>query len=455
MPRVLLITFCYPPTQVIGSVRPAGLAKFLPEFGWETVVLTPKVKRTASDPAVIETEYRDVVDAWKARFGLDGKRSVHQQLGLPVSSQPGGGHFYTRILDVAKSVVTYPDETKGWIPFAVEAVEEIAKRGLKIDAIVTTSPPIASHLIGAKARKILGCPWVADFRDLWSQNLSNSYPVLDAIQIGLEKRTLKQADALVTVSEPWAARLQKSHPRKQVFAITNGFDPEHFASVSRQLTEKFTITYAGLLYQGRRDPRLLFEVLRELFDEKIMTPDDVRVRFYGRIESWVTTLLREYHLEDVVGIHGVVTRNEALQRQAESQILLMLGWSDPRETGQHSGKLFEYFGAARPILAIGGSRSVLTDTLRETAAGTHAFSKAEVRTFLMGAYGEFKSRGAVSYYGDEAAIGKYTHFQMARRFAEVLNRVSGPAVSAEGRMVQDETIAVPLAPVAPAGPKTR
>jgi len=95
------------------------------------------------------------------------------------------------------------------------------------------------------------------------------------------------------------------------------------------------------------------------------------------------------------------------------------------------------------------------DTLRETAAGTHAFSKAEVRTFLMEAYGEFKSRGAVSYYGDEAAIGKYTHFQMARRFAEVLNRVSGPAVSAEGRMVQDETIAVPLAPVAPAGPKTR
>ena len=149
---------------------------------------------------------------------------------------------------------------------------------------------------------------------MWSQNLSNSYPVLDAIQIGLEKRTLKQADALVTVSEPWAARLQKSHPRKpycpsptvSILTISPGFQGK---------LEKFTITYAGLLYQGRRDPRLLFEVLRELFDEKIMTPDDVRVRFYGRIESWVNTLLREYHLEDVVGIHGVVTRNEALQRR--------------------------------------------------------------------------------------------------------------------------------------------
>ncbi len=445
MPRVLLITFCYPPTQVIGSVRPAGLAKFLPQFGWDVLVLTPRAKRTSSDPGIVQTDYKHVVDVWKTRLGLDGKRSVHQQLRLPVSSQPGGGHFYTRILDLAKYVITYPDEMKGWIPFAQSALEEIAKRGPKIDAIVTTSPPISSHLIGAKAKTLLGCPWIADFRDLWSQNLSNSYPKLDAIQIGLEKRTLKQADALVTVSQPWAARLQQSHPAKQVFTITNGFDPEHFSSVSRRLTEKFTITYAGLLYQGRRDPRQLFEVLRELFDEKIMSPEDVRVRFYGRIEPWVAALVNQYRLEEVVTIHGVVTREEALQRQAESQILLMLGWTDPRETGQHSGKLFEYLGAARPILAIGGSPSVLTDTLRETAAGTHAFSKTDVRTFLMDAYGDFKSGGFVPYHGDEAAIGKYTHFHMARGFAEVLNLVSGTSIATENLAARND--AVPLTPV--------
>jgi hypothetical protein len=424
MPRVLLIAFCYPPTEFIGSVRPAALAKYLPQFGWEPLILTPKVKLSRYDSTVIETDYRDILATWKSRLGLDNQRSIHQQLGLPVSSKPQAGLLHTRILDLAKYVLAYPDETQGWIPFALRAIEEIRNQGRQIDAILTTSPPISAHLIGRKVKTILGCPWVADLRDLWTQNLANPHPKLDSLQIGLEKRTLREADALVTVSDPWAARLQGRHPTKRVFSITNGFDPDHFLSMSRELTAKFTITYAGLLYQGWRDPRQLFEVLRDLVDENVMSPEDVRVRFYGPIEPWVTTLLRQYRLEEVVEIHGIVTRKEALQRQAESQILLLLGWADPRETGQHSGKLFEYLGAARPILAVGGSRSVLTETLKETHAGTHALSKEEVRNSLVAAYREFKTKGYVPYYGDDAAIGRYTHFQMARQFAEVLNWVS-------------------------------
>ena len=145
--------------------------------------------------------------------------------------------------------------------------------------------------------------------------------------------------------------------------------PEHFASVSRALTSKFTITYAGLLYQGRRDPKLLFEVLRDLLDENILRREDVCVRFYGKKEPFVEAMSHQYGLEGVVEINGVVTRSEALQRQAESQILLMLGWTDPRETGQHSGKLFEYLGAARPILAVGGSRSVLDRHVERNRGG--------------------------------------------------------------------------------------
>lgn len=436
MPRVLLITFCYPPTQVIGSVRPAGLVKYLSRFGWDSIVLTPKVKRSPGDPSIVETEYRDVVATWKKRLGLDGKRSVHQQLRLPVSSKPRSELWHTRALEMARYFITYPDEAKGWVPFALRAVEEMAEQGLKFDAILTTSPPISSHLIGRKAKKILGCPWVADFRDLWTQNMSNPHPRLEAMQTGLERRTLKDADALVAVSQPWAERLQRSYPSKRVFAITNGFDPDQFASLSGELTAKFTITYAGLLYQGRRDPAMLFETLRELFDQKLMSPEDVEVRFYGTIEPWVAAQVQQYRLDGVVQLPGLIARAEALQRQAESQILLMLGWTDPRETGQHSGKLFEYLGAGRPILAVGGGPSVLTETLKETGAGMHAFSRDEVRKFLMDGYQEFKTRGRVSYHGIKPAIERYTHFHMARHFSEVLNLVSG----ASPQTIEDKNV---------------
>jgi glycosyltransferase involved in cell wall biosynthesis len=436
MSRVLIITFCFPPAEVIGSIRPGALAKYLPNLGWDVTVLAPRLGQGRSDPNVVETEYRAILATWKARLGFNAKRTVHEQLRLPVSSKPGS-LFHTWMLEIAKYVITYPDETKGWIPFAIRAVEQIRDEGVKIDAIVTTSPAVSAHIIGSKAKTLLKCPWVADFRDLWSQNLSNLWSGLDAVQSGLERRTLKHADALVTVSRPWAEKLQTRYPKKPVFEITNGFDPDDFARVPKELTSSFTITYAGLLYQGRRDPKLLFHALRELCDRGLMHPQDVSVRFYGRLEPWLMALIEQYQLEACVRAHGVIPRREVLQRQAESQLLLLLGWNDPRETGQHTGKLFEYLGAERPILAVGGTPGVLTDTLIKTRAGVHATSKEQVLEFLLKAYQEYQTTGRVAYKADAGAIGKYTHSEMARRFAEVLNRVTvGHADSLEATQLQ-------------------
>jgi glycosyl transferase family 4 len=431
MRRVLLITYCYPPTEVIGSVRPGALAKYLPRFGWEPLVLTPRVRQTRSDSGMIETDYRDVISSWKTRLGLDNKRSMHEQFRLPISAKPGAGFLHSRVFDLGKYVVSYPDPTKGWIPFALQAIKDIRDQGQEIDAILTTSPPISAHLIGSRAKAILGCPWIADLRDLWTQNFAHSNPLLNRLQAGLERRTLGQADALVTVSTPWAARLQEKYASRTVLTITNGFDPDDFAEIPKKLTENFTITYAGRLYQGGRNPKVLFEVLRDLVDENVVSPKDVRVRFYGEVEPWLTALVSQYRLEELVGVFGMVTRNESLQRQAESQILLLLGWADPRETGQHSGKLFENFGAARPILAIGGSRGVLTEALEETHAGVHALSKEQARNFLVTAYGEFKAKGRVPYHGEETAIDRYTHLRMAGQFADLLNLVSHKSQASE------------------------
>jgi hypothetical protein len=164
-------------------------------------------------------------------------------------------------------------------------------------------------------------------------------------------------------------------------------------------------------------------VLSDLIREGRMQPEDLQVRFYGPAEPWVNAQVRQYGLDKVVEVNGLVPRKESLQRQAESQLLLLLGWADPRETGQHSGKLFEYLGAARPILAIGGSAGVLTEALNETQAGIHALSKDQARDFLIAAYGEFKAKGYVAYHGQESAINQYTHIQMARQFANVLDSV--------------------------------
>ena len=118
-----------------------------------------------------------------------------------------------------------------------------------------------------------------------------------------------------------------------------------------------------------------------------------------------------------------VPREQALKLQRESHILLLLGWDDPRETGGHTGKLFEYLGSKRPILAVGGSPGAQTQVLRRTKAGVHVQSDRELKDFLVAAYAEFARTGGVCYQGDANEVKQYTHREMARKFATVLNSV--------------------------------
>ena len=429
MKRVLLIAYAYPPCTEIGAIRPAGLAKYLPRFGWEPTVLTVKLPgQRPSWARVIETADEDVLQTWKVRFGLEGKRGLHEQLGLPVTQKRDSQLVHTKLLFAMRYLLTFPDSTKGWIPFAIQELERI-KKSSTVDAIVTTSPPISAHLIGRQAKHILGAPWIADLRDLWSQNLAQGNDLVRRLERPVERRTLRDADALVSVSEPWAARLREFYPDKSIFSITNGFDADDFRPWPEALTSTFTITYTGRLYEGKRDPTPLFEAIQELIQEGVLSRSAIRVRFYGSIEPWLRPLVHNFGLDDVVEVAGTVSREEALRRQRESQVLLTLGWSDLRETGQHTGKVFEYLGARRPILAIGGSRGVVTELLERTRAGVHAQSKEELKNTLHGWYAEHLQAGRVLYRGEERELYLYTHEQMASRFAEVLDSVSAGRIS--------------------------
>lgn len=89
MPRLLLITYHFPPRPSVGSLRPGALAKYLGSWGWETIVLTPELPPgPRARVRVIETGYRDVLEDLKGKLGMNPNRSAHEQLHLPESSTP-------------------------------------------------------------------------------------------------------------------------------------------------------------------------------------------------------------------------------------------------------------------------------------------------------------------------------------------------------------------------------
>ena len=419
MKKVLVIGYPFPLRRG-GSPRLLGLAKYLPEFGWQPIILSaPLDMKPGPGFRVIETPYRDNLRFWKRRLRLSEDEDVRIQIkkraGV-MKKKSALDFLLTRIGEV----VNYPDADKGWRPYATRAGETLLVTE-DIDAIISSSAPITAHLVAKKLKLKHQVPWLADLRDLWSQNHNYSYSHLRKLfDERLERSTLSIADAIVTVSQPWADRLNTLHRDRVVHTITNGFDPEEVNSPPIGLTPKFTITYTGTVY-ARQDPSNLFAALCNLINEGTLTADDIEVRFYGERTGWLDREIEQYRLSNVVSQYDSVSRSIAVEKQRESQLLLCLKWEDSREHGVYPGKLFEYLGARRPILATGGTDDVVSELLGKTKAGISALTVEDIKTTLKELYKEYKQKGMVAYKGKETEINKYSCRETARKFAGILD----------------------------------
>jgi len=433
--RVLVITYYFPPRPSIASLRLRGLAKYLPEYGWEATILTAALPGEPEPRfTVVQTPYPgDATACWKRKLGLSPNKGLQEQIGIPRSIRESKASFTTRVINLAKAIIAYPDDQKGWYPFAVSAGHDLLNKE-RFDALLSSSGPVTCHLIARELKKRHGIPWIADLRDLWTQNHYYPYgPIRRLFERRLEVKTLSAADALVTVSEPLAEKLRLLHRDKPVIAIPNGYDPDEVASAP--LTKEFTITYTGQLYQGKRDPTPLFRAIAELISEGRLDRRAVKVRFYGATEYWLEKEIRRFGLEDVVSLNPRVPRKIALEKQRESQILLLLNWDDPGEIGVYTGKVFEYLAARRPILAVGGPRGVVTELLEETGAGVHALGYEQLKHILLEFWEQYTTHGYVPYRGSEERIAKYSHREMARRFAELLDSLTKTETTSSGAVI--------------------
>jgi len=423
MKSVLIITYYFPPMTDIGGLRLYGLAKFLHTYNWDPIILTSPLPGNP-DPRlrILQTPYDDVVGQWKKRLGVNPKESLNTQFN--VSSKKDRLSVIDRLVFLPGEIITYPDEKIGWYDYAVRAGDELLQRE-HVDLILSSAYPETSHLIARTLAEKYNIPWVADLRDLWTQNPYVTHcAVRNFFERKLELRTLGKANALVTVSEPLAADLQRLHTHTPVHVIKNGFNPDDACYVPPALSDKFTITYTGVLYNGKRDPAMLFEALENLVSEGIMDPDRVEVRFFGSQDPWLFEEIRQYHLEGVVTVNGPVPRSIALKRQRESQLLLLLLWDNPQDQGVYTGKVFEYLAARRPILAVGGpDRCVVESLLMETGTGEYIRSIEELKHFLRDCYNEFKEMGRVPYAGEEEKIMQYSQETMAKEFSDLFDTV--------------------------------
>jgi len=424
MKKVLIVGYFWPYRP--GSRRISGLTKYITEFGWQPVILTaPLYEKPDVDIRIIETPYRDALGPWKRLLRLNPKEDIRKQMKQRFGVASRKSSLLDFILTRCGEIINYPDAERGWKNFAVKAGSELLQSE-NIDVVISIWP-VTSHFIARELKSKYKIPWIADFPDLWSQNHNYIYsPLRRLIDRRLELKTLSDADALVTVSEPWAEKQRTLHKGKPVYAITHGFDPETVNAPPAKLTDTFTITYTGTIYTGKQEPSKLFAALRDLISDEAIDLKEIEVRFYGRKHDWLDKEIEQHGLSSIVKQYGIIPRHTAVEKQRESQLLLLLDWDNSQEKGVYTGKIFEYFGARRPILTTGGVAGNVVDVLLgETKVGIHAPTVEGIKAALIEFYKEYKLTGKIAYNGLEAEINKYSHREMARKFAEILERLAG------------------------------
>jgi glycosyltransferase involved in cell wall biosynthesis len=424
MRKVLIISHYFSDQRAIAAVRINGLAKFLPKFGWEPSILTSKmnpIPLSEEKFKVFEAPCEDACIKWMQLLGLGGGQSIRGKLNLPIHKNKQDR--IDLIINLWQELFAYPDSLSHWRKIAIRLGDELAATEC-FDAIISSSGPPTCNLIAKDLKEKHDLPWIADFRDLWTQNHYYRYSKFRRfLEQRLELKTLSSADALTTVSRPLSEKLKQFHKGKDVYVITNGFDPDNI-NCSSPLKTKFTITYTGLIYRGFQDPEPLFIALRDLIDDDLINPEYISVEFYGNEPAWLVRDIRKYNLENIVKTFGLISRDSSLEKQRRSHLLLLLTWNDPQEKGIYTGKIFDYLAAQRPILSIGRtSGCVAEQLLKETNSGVHCCTDEDIKYAIMNAFAEFKGHNTVSYHGNLSRINLYSHVEMAKRFSEILDEL--------------------------------
>ena len=416
MKKLIYIAFYFNHINEIASKRLQGVAKYLPKFGYETIVIVPKTEnKTVKIPnaRIIETEYTDMLSKYlpskKDSAGKSPTHSTNQKTIL------------TKAISLAGEVFAYPDGMKYWHEPAFNKCSEIIENE-NISGIISSSFPITSHMIAHDLKEKYNIAWIADLRDLWNLNpYINHTFIRNYFEKRLELKTFKNADVLTTTTPLACKTLKQLHPAKKIIPIVSGYDEDDFKNIKKNhQSDKLTMMYAGSLYNGRRDPSILFDSLGQLISEGKIDSNKITIDFYGD-ESNLIELSQKYNISANVNIHGKITHREVLQNQINSDVLLLISWMDESEKMFIPGKVYEYMASKKPVLSIGYSEGSLKDLIEKTEIGYHVSDVENCKKVIYDYYLKYNNN-ELKYCGNKFADA-YSMENTARKFAQLLEEI--------------------------------
>ncbi len=415
------------------------MSKYLPENGWQPVIYTADQAEYPVEDASLEKDVapeaevirRPIVEPYsfykkflgirkgekvKAGFINEGAKKSGWKENLSVWIR---GNFFI------------PDARCWWIKPSVKYLLQYLKEHT-VDAIISTGPPHSMHLIAKALHEKLSIPWVADFRDPWTD--IDFYKDLkltgrsDRKHHRLERQVLTEADRVVTIG--WdCARGLESHGAKDVAVITNGYDDmaetpcktSHSEAGQDVETSTFTMSHIGII-GANRNPETFWQAVADIVKGRPQSQGKpLRIRLIGQVDNSVLESIKRNGIENYVELIPYIPHNQVAEEQQKSDALLLFINNTPNAKGVLTGKIFEYMASGRPILCIGPEDGDSARILSETRTGVTAGfdDKSKMKAVILDWMVKHAENQLVA--NDTKAVEKYSRRNLTKEFVKILN----------------------------------
>jgi hypothetical protein len=219
--------------------------------------------------------------------------------------------------------------------------------------ILSSAPPVGTHLAAMRLAFQLGYPWIADFRDPIHTVTGDRAGLESIVAPGLEGLILRRADLVLANTDAMHARWSGQHPglKDKIHVLWNGFDPEDIIQpYPLPRRERKVVSHVGELYGGRTI-RPILQALGKLFEAGSLSRSRLVIRQIGPAEPAELAepeLLQRSQSEGWLELQEPVPAKQARALALDSDGLLLV---QPHTAIQVPGKLFDYLRMGRPILA--------------------------------------------------------------------------------------------------------
>lgn len=441
MRTVLILAYDFPPFVSVGGLRPYSWYKYLSEFGVYPIVISRQYQ------IMYHNSLDYVNEGWSITYEYEDSEQgliIRTPYKPNLSNRLLLKYGMKRFVFIRKCITAWYEFFQWFLITGpkkelYKAADEYLKKN-KVDAIIATGEPFVLFRYASILSKKHGIPWIADYRDPWSNHFERKLRFLLPFHRLLEKKYVGSAFIITTVSDFCNSKISDIFNNKKVYVIPNGYDPDALSSIKQNIPDKelLKIAFVGTIY--RWHSFYSFLKIINSFVKKHGNPS-IQLNFFGiNNEEEIRSIIEKdfIALKHYVSIKSRLPNAELIKELSLNHVFLL--FNDYSIVGT---KIYDYLALQRKILlcygndpeamqlkqkyySIGeyksGNQQAQATIINETNSGIVVQNATHLQAVLEELYKEFMQTGTIAC--NTKGFEKYSRKHQAERLAEIIKSIS-------------------------------